>query len=70
LTKALEHVEPSEGAAHHRRVPVTLITVYDIVIGKIFAAFPRSHQGIAVALVIFLLAPFRLSYHLLAYLFS
>ncbi len=61
----------------HRRVQhtideyrVTPITVYDIVIGKIFSGFCQGAiKGIAVAVVIFFLTPFRMDYYnLLAYL--
>jgi lipooligosaccharide transport system permease protein len=50
---------------------VTPITVYDIVIGKIFCGFSHGAiKGIAVALVIFLLTPFRFQLlHILTYLF-
>jgi lipooligosaccharide transport system permease protein len=50
---------------------VTPITVYDIVIGKIFCGFSHGAiKGIAVALVIFLLTPFRFQLlHMLTYLF-
>jgi lipooligosaccharide transport system permease protein len=50
---------------------VTPITVYDIVVGKIFCGFSHGAiKGIAVALVIFLLTPFRFELrHLLTYLF-
>ena len=62
----------------HRRVQHTIeeyrvnpITVYDIVIGKIISGFCQGAiKGVAVAVVIFLMTPFRFSYHhLLAYLF-
>jgi len=62
----------------HRRVQHTIeeyrvnpITVYDIVIGKIISGFCQGAiKGVAVAMVIFLMTPFRFSYHhLLAYLF-
>jgi lipooligosaccharide transport system permease protein len=62
----------------HRRVQHTIeeyrvnpITVYDIVIGKIFCGFSHGAiKGVAVALVIFLLTPFQFQYHhMLAYLF-
>ncbi|HEY5974203.1 MAG TPA: ABC transporter permease [Geobacteraceae bacterium] len=61
----------------HRRVQHTIeeyrtapITVYDIVIGKIFSGFAQGAvKGVAVAVVIFLLTSFRTSVgHLLAYL--
>ena len=61
----------------HRRVQrtieeyrVTPITVYDIVIGKIFSGFAQGTiKGLAVALVIYILTPFRfIPAHLLAYL--
>jgi lipooligosaccharide transport system permease protein len=50
---------------------VTPITVYDIVIGKIICGFSHGAiKGIAVALVIFLLTPFRFELpHLLTYLY-
>ena len=50
---------------------VTPITVYDIVIGKIFCGFSHGAiKGIAVALVIFLLTPFRFQLlYILTYLF-
>lgn len=50
---------------------VTPITVYDIVIGKIFCGFSHGAiKGIAVAVVIFLMTQFRFTLsHLLAYLF-
>ena len=62
----------------HRRVQRTIeeyrvnpITVYDIVIGKIVCGFSHGAiKGVAVALVIFLLTPFRFEFlHILAYLF-
>jgi lipooligosaccharide transport system permease protein len=62
----------------HRKVQRTIeeyrvnpITVYDIVIGKIFCGFSHGAiKGIAVALVIFLLTPFRFQLlHILTYLF-
>ena len=62
----------------HRRVQHTIeeyrvnpITVYDIVIGKIISGFCQGAiKGVAVAVVIFLLTPFRFPFsHLLAYLF-
>jgi lipooligosaccharide transport system permease protein len=61
----------------HRRVQHTIeeyrvnpITVYDIVIGKIISGFCQGAiKGMAVAVVIFLLTPFRFPlYHLLSYL--
>ncbi|WP_459813869.1 ABC transporter permease [Geotalea toluenoxydans] len=61
----------------HRRVQhtieeyrVTPITVYDIVVGKIFSGFCQGAiKGMAVAVVIFLLTPFRMDYsNLVAYL--
>src|SRR5512138_2793773 len=61
----------------HRRVQrtieeyrVTPITVYDIVIGKIISGFCLGAiKGMAVAVVIFFLTPFRINYYnLLAYL--
>ena len=61
----------------HRRVQrtieeyrVTPITVYDIVIGKIFSGFSQGAiKGAVVFLVIMLLTPFRIDYgHLPAYL--
>jgi len=61
----------------HRRVQRTIeeyrvnpITVYDIVIGKIVSGFSQGAvKGVAVALVIFLLTPFRFpAGHFLAYL--
>lgn len=61
----------------HRRVQrtieeyrVTPITVYDIVIGKIISGFSQGAiKGVAVALVIFLLTPFRfIPANLLVYL--
>ena len=61
----------------HRRVQKTIeeyrttpITVYDIVIGKIFSGFAQGAiKGLAVAVVIFLLTPFRFTaVNLLAYL--
>src|SRR6266702_7336696 len=46
---------------------VTPITVYDIVIGKIFSGFSQGAiKGVAVAVVIFVLTPFRFQ---LSYLF-
>lgn len=62
----------------HRRVQHTIeeyrvnpITVYDIVIGKIISGFCQGAiKGVAVAVVIFLMTPFRFPYyHLVAYLF-
>jgi lipooligosaccharide transport system permease protein len=62
----------------HRRVQHTIeeyrvnpITVYDIVIGKIFCGFSHGAiKGVAVALVIFMLTPFQFQFrHMLAYLF-
>jgi lipooligosaccharide transport system permease protein len=62
----------------HRRVQRTIeeyriapITVYDIVIGKIISGFAQGTlKGIAVAVVIYLLTPFRFPLpHLLAYLY-
>ena len=62
----------------HRRVQHTIeeyrvnpITVYDIVIGKIISGFSQGAiKGVAVAVVIFFMTPFRFPYpHLLAYLF-
>ncbi len=62
----------------HRRVQHTIeeyrvnpITVYDIVIGKILCGFSHGAiKGVAVALVIFLLTPFRFEpLHIIAYLF-
>jgi lipooligosaccharide transport system permease protein len=62
----------------HRRVQHTIeeyrvnpITVYDIVIGKILCGFSHGAiKGMAVALVIFLLTPFRFELlHIIAYLF-
>ena len=62
----------------HRRVQRTIeeyrvnpITVYDIVIGKIISGFCQGAiKGVAVAVVIFLMTPFRFPYHhLVAYLF-
>ena len=62
----------------HRRVQHTIeeyrvnpITVYDIVVGKIISGFCQGAiKGVAVAVVIFLMTPFRFSsHHLLAYLF-
>ncbi len=62
----------------HRRVQHTIeeyrinpITVYDIVIGKIISGFCQGAiKGVAVAIVIFFLTPFRFPFsHLLAYLF-
>lgn len=62
----------------HRRVQHTIeeyrvnpITVYDIVIGKIISGFCQGAlKGVAVAVVIFLLTPFRFPFpHLIAYLF-
>jgi lipooligosaccharide transport system permease protein len=61
----------------HRRVQRTIeeyrvnpITVYDIVIGKIFSGFTQGAlKGVAVGLVIFLMTPFRFAVsHLLTYL--
>lgn len=61
----------------HRRVQRTIeeyrvnpITTFDIVVGKIFSGFCQGAiKGVAVAVVIFLLTPFRFDYsHLLAYL--
>nr|WP_279342443.1 ABC transporter permease [Geotalea sp. SG265] len=61
----------------HRRVQhtieeyrVTPITVYDIVVGKIFSGFCQGAiKGMAVAVVIFILTPFRMDYaNLTAYL--
>jgi lipooligosaccharide transport system permease protein len=61
----------------HRRVQHTIeeyrvnpITVYDIVIGKIFSGFTQGAiKGVAVGLVIFIMTPFRFTLsHLLAYL--
>jgi len=61
----------------HRRVQHTIeeyrvnpISVYDIVIGKIMSGFCQGAlKGVAVAVVIFLLTPFRFPFsHLLAYL--
>jgi lipooligosaccharide transport system permease protein len=61
----------------HRRVQrtieeyrVTPVTVYDIVIGKIFSGFTQGAlKGAVVFLVIILLTPFRINYgHLPAYL--
>jgi lipooligosaccharide transport system permease protein len=62
----------------HRRVQHTIeeyrvnpITVYDIVIGKIISGFTQGAiKGVAVAVVIFLMTPFRFPFsHILAYLF-
>jgi lipooligosaccharide transport system permease protein len=62
----------------HRKVQHTIeeyrvnpITVYDIVIGKILCGFSHGAiKGIVVALVIFLLTPFRFQLiHMLTYLF-
>ncbi len=62
----------------HRRVQRTIeeyrvnpITVYDIVIGKILCGFSHGAiKGVAVALVIFFLTPFRFEVlHIMAYLF-
>ncbi len=62
----------------HRKVQRTIeeyrvnpITVYDIVIGKILCGFSHGAiKGVAVALVIFLLTPFRFQpAHVLTYLF-
>jgi lipooligosaccharide transport system permease protein len=61
----------------HRRVQHTIeeyrvnpITVYDIVVGKIMSGFCQGAlKGVAVAVVIFLMTPFRFPFsHLLAYL--
>ena len=61
----------------HRRVQRTIeeyrvnpITVYDIVIGKILSGFTQGAvKGVAVALVIFLMTPFRFAVgHLFTYL--
>ena len=61
----------------HRRVQHTIeeyrvnpITVYDIVVGKIMSGFCQGAlKGVAVAVVIFLMTPFRFPLsHLLAYL--
>jgi lipooligosaccharide transport system permease protein len=62
----------------HRKVQRTIeeyrvnpITVYDIVIGKIVSGFSQGAiKGVAVAVVIFLLTPFRFPMaHFLAYLY-
>ncbi len=62
----------------HRKVQRTIeeyrvnpLTVYDIVIGKIFSGFSNGAiKGIAVALVILVITPFRFPMaHLLTYLF-
>lgn len=70
--------ESSWSMWYHRRVQrtieeyrVTPITVYDIVIGKIFSGFSQGAiKGAVVFVVIMLLTPFRIDYtHLPAYVF-
>ena len=60
---------PPQGAANHRGVPRYTDHGDDIVIGKIMSSFSLGAiKGIAVAVVIFLLTPFRFPFaHFLTY---